>query len=109
MAVQHHLGGKGRVAADLGRQVAPVPVEDVERVVVDKGERLLSLDAHKSPHRAAPNELNTTRSGASPPGSNWVRFAANRLVRGRDVMAGYVRRMGKAGPRRGGDADQPGY
>src|SRR5262249_28477053 len=44
VAVQHHLGGKGRVAADLDRQVAPVPVEDVERVVVDKGDRLLSLD-----------------------------------------------------------------
>src|SRR5215813_2138781 len=44
------------VAADLDRQVAPVAVEDVERVVVDKGDRLLSLDVvigADIPHRRA--------------------------------------------------------
>jgi len=56
VAVQHHLGWKRRVAADLDRQVAPVPVEDVERIVVHKGDRLLSLDVMIGadvPHRRA--------------------------------------------------------
>src|SRR6202047_4140467 len=35
MAVQDHLGGKGRMPADLDGQMAPVRVEDVKRVVVD--------------------------------------------------------------------------
>src|SRR6201981_937511 len=43
-AVQHGLGGEARVAADLDRQMTPVAVEDVKRVVVDIGELFLSFD-----------------------------------------------------------------
>src|SRR5438477_2001246 len=41
VAVQDHLGGEGRMPADLDRQMAPVGVEDVKRIVVDIGHRLL--------------------------------------------------------------------
>src|SRR5215468_11394447 len=54
MAVQHHLGGERRMAADLDGQMTPVAVEDVKRVVVDIGERFLSFDVvvgADSPHR----------------------------------------------------------
>jgi hypothetical protein len=44
MAVQDHLGGKGRMPADLDGQVAAVAVEDVKRVVVDIWHRLLAFD-----------------------------------------------------------------
>jgi len=44
VAVQHHLGRERRMPADLDGQMAPVGVEDVERIVVDVGHRLFSLD-----------------------------------------------------------------
>ena len=44
VAVQDHLGGEGRMPADLDGEMAPVGVEDVKRIVVDVGHRLLSLD-----------------------------------------------------------------
>jgi hypothetical protein len=44
MAVQDHLGGEGRMPADLDGQMAPVRVEDVKRVVVHIGHRFLSFD-----------------------------------------------------------------
>jgi hypothetical protein len=44
MAVQDNLSGEGRMAADLDGQMAPVRVEDVKRVVVHMGHRLLSFD-----------------------------------------------------------------
>src|SRR6266566_1075604 len=34
VAVQDHLGGEGRVPADLDREMAPVRIEDVKRIVV---------------------------------------------------------------------------
>ena len=43
MIVQDHLGGEGRVAADLDGDMAPLGFEDMKRVVVDIGHRLLSL------------------------------------------------------------------
>src|SRR5689334_3146752 len=44
MAVQHHLSGERRMPADLDGQMAPVGVEDVERIVVDVRHRLFSFD-----------------------------------------------------------------
>jgi hypothetical protein len=44
MAVQDHLGGEGRMAADLDRQVAPVAIENVKGIVVDVRGRRLSFD-----------------------------------------------------------------
>src|SRR5258707_15495273 len=44
MAVQDHLGRKGGMTADLDGEMAPVRVEDVKRVVVDIGHRLLAFD-----------------------------------------------------------------
>src|ERR1700730_6158124 len=44
MAVQDHLGRKGGMTADLDGQMAPVGVEDMKRVVVDIGHRLLAFD-----------------------------------------------------------------
>src|SRR5467141_4059222 len=44
MAVQDHLSGERRMAADLDGQMAPVRVEDVKRVVVHIRHRLLSFD-----------------------------------------------------------------
>ena len=44
MTVQDHLGREGRMPADLDGQMAPVRIEDVKRVVVDIGHRLLSFD-----------------------------------------------------------------
>jgi hypothetical protein len=38
------LGGEGRVPADLDGQIAPIGVEDVKRIVVHVGHRLLSFD-----------------------------------------------------------------
>src|SRR4029077_6585475 len=37
MAVQDHLGGEGRMSADLDGEMAPVSIEDMERVVIDVG------------------------------------------------------------------------
>src|SRR6516164_585449 len=37
VAVQDHLGGEGRMPADLDGQMAPVGVEDVKRIVVHIG------------------------------------------------------------------------
>src|SRR6516162_2224954 len=37
VTVQYHLGGERRMPADLDSQMAPVGVEDVERIVVDIG------------------------------------------------------------------------
>src|SRR3981189_216237 len=58
VAVQDHLGGEGRMPADLDREMAPVGVEDVKRIVVYIGHRLLSLDvvllAHTPPPPRAP-------------------------------------------------------
>src|ERR1700757_2585163 len=44
VTVQYHLGGEWRMPADLDGQMAPVGVEDVERIVVDIGHRLFSFD-----------------------------------------------------------------
>ena len=44
MAVQDHLGGERRMSADLDGEMAPVWIEDMERVVIDIGQRLSSLD-----------------------------------------------------------------
>src|ERR1700751_2794912 len=44
MTVQDHLGGEGRMPADFDGQMAPVRGEDVKRVVVHIGHRLLSFD-----------------------------------------------------------------
>src|SRR5215472_1033047 len=44
MAVQDYLGGEGRVAADLDRQMAPVGIENVKGIVVDVRGRRLSFD-----------------------------------------------------------------
>ena len=44
MAVQDDLSGEGRMAANLDGQMAPVRIEDVKRVVVDKGHGLFSFD-----------------------------------------------------------------
>src|ERR1700694_3399576 len=43
MTIQHHLGGERRMAADLDGDVAPVGIEDMERVMIDVGHRFLSL------------------------------------------------------------------
>src|SRR5215831_7720353 len=54
MAVQDHLGRERRMAADLDRQMAPLPVNDVERVVVDVWDWFLSFDVMVGadiPHR----------------------------------------------------------
>ena len=44
VAVQDHLGGEGRMPADLDREMAPVRVEDVKRIVVDVRHRLFAFD-----------------------------------------------------------------
>src|ERR1700719_539604 len=43
-AVQDHLGRKGGMTADLDGEVAPLWIEDMKRVVVDIGHRLLAFD-----------------------------------------------------------------
>src|SRR6202047_4953003 len=44
MAVQDHLGRKGRMTADLDGEMTPLWIEDMKRVVVDIGHRLLAFD-----------------------------------------------------------------
>src|SRR6266404_2537970 len=44
MAVQDHLGRKGRMTADLDGEMAPLWIEDMKRVVVDIGHRFLAFD-----------------------------------------------------------------
>ena len=44
VTVQYHLGGERGMPADLDGQMAPVGVEDVERIVVEIGHRLFSFD-----------------------------------------------------------------
>ncbi len=44
MTIQDHLHGEGRMSADLDGEMAPVSIEDMERVVIDIGHRHLSLD-----------------------------------------------------------------
>src|ERR1700722_2197603 len=44
MPVQHHLGGEGRMPADLDSDVAPLGIENMERVMIDVRHRLLPLD-----------------------------------------------------------------
>src|SRR6185312_146717 len=44
MTVQHHLSGERRMAADFDGEVAPIGIEDMKRVMIDVGHRLLSLD-----------------------------------------------------------------
>src|SRR5207249_3106951 len=54
MTVQHHLGGERRMAADLDGDVAPLGIEDMKRVMIDVGHRLLALDVMVGadvPHR----------------------------------------------------------
>jgi hypothetical protein len=54
MTVQDQLGGEGRMPAELDGDVAPLRIENVERVVVHIGHRLLSFDVMVGadvPHR----------------------------------------------------------
>src|SRR5882724_11572972 len=44
VTIQHDLSGKRRVPADFYGEVAPVRIEDIKRVMIDVGHRLLSLD-----------------------------------------------------------------
>ena len=44
MSVQHHLGGEGRMPADLDGDVSPVGIEDMEGVMIDVGHRLFPFD-----------------------------------------------------------------
>jgi putative transposase len=50
VAVQDNLGGERRMPADLDRQMAPIAVEDVERIVVDIRHRLFSFDVMLGAH-----------------------------------------------------------
>ena len=45
MAVQNDLGGKRRVPAQLERNVAPLSVQDVERIVIHVGRRRFPGDS----------------------------------------------------------------
>ena len=54
MTVQDYLGGERRMSADFNRDVAPLGIEDMERVVVHIGHRLLGFDVMVGadvPHR----------------------------------------------------------
>ena len=44
MPVQDHLGWEGWMAADFDREMPPVSIEDVERVVIDVGHRPFPLE-----------------------------------------------------------------
>lgn len=49
MTIQDHLGGERRMPADLDGDVAPVGIENMERVMIDIGHRLLPLDVVVGP------------------------------------------------------------
>ena len=44
MTVQDYLCGEWRMTADLDRDVAPLGIEDLKRIVIYVGHGLLSLD-----------------------------------------------------------------
>ena len=54
MTVQDYLCGEWRMTADLDRDVAPLGIEDLKRIVIYVGHGLLSLDVMVGsdvPHR----------------------------------------------------------
>src|SRR6266436_4273122 len=85
MTVQDHLGREGRMPADLDGQMAPVRIEEVKRVVVDIGHRLLSFDV-----------LDVVRGRANP--GDVEKLLLNTAMQdGKRVQVGFGQDPGQAG------------